>query len=55
MSTKAEFQEQIEKVRSSKPDWASFNEISLDEEIAAGVRESVAVSKWIKILTKDQK
>jgi hypothetical protein len=47
----AQLKQQIEKTRKTNPSLAEFVEISHEQEIEAGVRESLATSKWIKMLT----
>jgi hypothetical protein len=42
----------IAKARETDPRLAEFVEISYQDELDAGVRASVATSKWIKVLTK---
>lgn len=50
-----ELEKAIEAERSTRPLWAEFVSLSFAAELEAGVRESVAATKWIgKITGRDQ-
>jgi hypothetical protein len=44
-------EEAIETERARKPMWAEFISLSFQAEVEAGVRESVAATKWMAKIT----
>lgn len=47
----SKLEQQIELTRKTNRSLAEFVEISVQEEIDAGVRESIVTSKWLQKLT----